>query len=100
VVTSLAGSDDDEWAAAAAAALPAALAWLRVEVAAAYAGQPDGSEPPRAALHTLLVVLEELQHLLPLAIASLVDDAMAGEDSGIAPGERHRPAGSCSRAGC
>jgi hypothetical protein len=83
VAAGLVGSADQE-AEAAAALLPAALSWLRAEVRETTSGALDATEPqPREALRTLLIILEELQRLLPLAIASLVDDALA--DGGVAP---------------
>jgi hypothetical protein len=63
--------------------LPAALAWLRAEVRAGVADQDPAEPLPREALRTLLVIFEALQDLLPLAITSLVDDALADERSDI-----------------
>jgi hypothetical protein len=87
VTASLAGTAEPEMA---TALLPAALGWLRAEVDE-EAVDPFTAVPlPREALRTLLIIFEELQELLPLAIASLVDDALAEAHSGIPADERVR----------
>ncbi len=88
LVASREGAPDLELAAA-TTLLPASIAWLRAEVDQASA-EPGAGLGPREALRTLLVVLEELQRLLPAAMASLIDDAIADEGTGVPTEERAR----------
>ncbi len=71
--------------------LTSSLAWLRAEVRQAESAEGDAQAAwPRDALYTLLGVLEELQRLLPVAIARLIDDAVGRDDAEIDAAERER----------
>lgn len=75
----------------ATALLNASLAWLRGEVRLAESADGDADAVwPREALRTLLVILEELQRLLPVAITCLVDDAIGSEAMETDSAERER----------